>query len=99
MQWMTDSRNQPLAPPAVSPNDEPNSARARGVALKTSIHEYGASTANVATQTRVAMRPLIRFPGTHRRDTPRSRFNSSKFGIERVSFASWLAWLGGHIGR
>ena len=45
------------------------------------------------------MRPLIRF----RRNAPmrHSRVGStpSKFGIERLSFASWLARLSGHNGR
>jgi hypothetical protein len=35
--WRTDSRNQPLAPPVVSPNDEPSFA-ARTVAVTFSIH-------------------------------------------------------------
>ena len=35
--WMTDSRNQPLAPPVVSPNDEPGFAEG-AVAVMLSIH-------------------------------------------------------------
>jgi hypothetical protein len=65
---MTDSRNQPSATTAVSPNDEPRVA-ARGVAVMLSIHYCGASTADVAAQMRSPMRPLIRCGRKHRCDT------------------------------